>query len=353
MARDAWRLDRRRLVVGGSGLAAVVVGGVSRRGASASPAQGTPETTRDEACLALEAYPVPSGHRPHDVAPEADGTRVWYTAQGAAALGLLDPTTGEVETVPLGDGSAPHGVVVGPDGAAWVTDGGLNAVVRVDAETREVTAWPLERGGANLNTGAFGPDGTFWFTGQGGVLGRLRDGADAVETIDAPRGPGPYGIDATPGGDVYYASLAGSYLGRVVPDGDGFAAEVIDPPTPDQGARRVWSDSRGVLWVSEWRAGQVGRYDPAADAWQEWRLPGEAPQAYAVYVDERDDVWLSDFGANALVRFDPETEGFTSVPLGDPPAYVRQLLGRPGELWGAASGRDELLVVRSACDPAE
>jgi streptogramin lyase len=28
---------------------------------------------------------------------------------------------------------------------------------------------------------------------------------------------------------------------------------------------------------------------------------------------------------------------------------VRQLLGRPGEVWGAESGADALVVVRSIC----
>ena len=75
-------------------------------------------------------------------------------------------------------------------------------------------------------------------------------------------------------------------------------------------------------------------------------MPGASPQAYAVYVDDRDDVWLTDFGSNALVRFDPETEAFVSIPLPDPEAAVRQLHGRPGQVWGAASGVDKLLVVR-------
>ena len=91
-----------------------------------------------ESCLTLETFPVPPGDHPHDVAPAADGVGVWYTGQGAGVLGLLDPESGEVERIPLGAGSAPHGVIVGPDGAAWVTDGGLNAIVRVDAETLAV-----------------------------------------------------------------------------------------------------------------------------------------------------------------------------------------------------------------------
>jgi virginiamycin B lyase len=102
----------------------------------------------------------------------------------------------------------------------------------------------------------------------------------------------------------------------------------------------------GRIWVSEWNAGQVAVYNPADGAWREWRLPGANPMAYAVYVDERDQVWLSDFGANALVRFDPVTETFETFPLPSSPANVRQILGRPGEVWGAASGVDKLVVIR-------
>jgi virginiamycin B lyase len=98
--------------------------------------------------------------------------------------------------------------------------------------------------------------------------------------------------------------------------------------------------------VSEWNAGNLAIYDPADGSWQEWPLPGAAPMPYAVFVDDRDDVWLSDFGANALVRFDPETETFESFPLPDSPGNVRQLLGRPGELWAPESAADRLVVVR-------
>jgi len=98
--------------------------------------------------------------------------------------------------------------------------------------------------------------------------------------------------------------------------------------------------------VSEWNSGQVSVYDPSSGTWRAWKLPGVRPQAYAVYVDERDKVWLTDFGANAIVRFDPETERFESFALPHANASVRQLLGRPGEVWGAESGADQLVVIR-------
>lgn len=310
-------------------------------------AEESNETIVDPADLpTVQEYPVPPGSGPHDVAPALDGG-IWYTAQSAGKLGWLDPVTGEVREIPLGQGSRPHGVIVGPDGAAWITDGGLNAIVRVEPETEEVQRFdlPPERRGANLNTPAFDGNGILWFTGQNGVYGRLDPATGEMEVYDAPRGRGPYGIDATPAGEIYYASLAGSHIAHV--DFETGEATVIEPPTPGQGARRVWSDSQGRIWVSEWNAGQVSVYDPADGSWRQWRLPGDNPRAYAVYVDEDDKVWLSDFGANAMVRFDPETERFTAFPLPSPSGSVRQILGRPGEVWGAESAADKLIVIRT------
>ena len=199
-------------------------------------------------------------------------------------------------------------MIVGPDGAPWITDGGRNAIVRVDPATDEVTAFPLpaDRPGANLNTAAFDGDGILWFTGQSGIYGSVDPETGEMKVFDDPDGRGPYGITATPAGEIWYASLAGSHIAHI--DLATGEAQVVEPPTSGQGARRVWSDSTGRIWVAEWDAGQVGVHDPATGEWEEWKLPGDGPQAYAVYVDERDIVWLTDFGANAIVRFDPATE---------------------------------------------
>jgi virginiamycin B lyase len=293
--------------------------------------------------LVIEAFPVPAGSRPHDVAPAADGG-VWYTAQHLGELGWLDPDSGETVHYPLGAGSRPHGVITDEGGVAWITDGGLNAIVSFDPETETSTVYPLPNAfpNTNLNTAAFDGDGVLWFTGQGGVYGSLDPATGSLEVFEAPGGRGPYGITATPDGDVYYASLAGSHIAAI----EGDTATVIDPPTPGQGARRVWSDSAGAIWVSEWNSGNVSRYVPETGEWATWPLPGNAA-TYAVYVDEVDVVWLSDFGANAMVRFDPRTEEFHTYPLPHDPGEVRQILGRPGEVWGAESAADQLIVIRT------
>lgn len=326
--------------------AATIVSDTTAPDTAETTAQATPdEVAPTTPTYTVQEYDVPAGSHPHDIAPASDGV-VWYTAQATGELGRLDPTTGETRHILLDRASRPHGVIVGPDHAPWITDGGLNAIVRVDPVSEEVTIYPLpeDAPNANLNTATFDHNGVLWFTGQSGIYGRLDPAVGEVEVFEAPRGRGPYGITTTPDGNVYYASLAGSHIAEIdVTTGE---ATTLDPPTSGQGARRVWSDSMGRIWVSEWNAGQVALYDPADGSWREWALPGERPQAYAVYVDEQDRVWLSDFGSNAMVRFDPDTEEFLSFPLPSLNANVRQILGRPGEVWGAESGADKLVVLR-------
>ena len=299
-----------------------------------------------EAPAAQVAYfDVTRGAHPHDVAPAPDGT-VWYTAQHQGALGVVDPKTRKVTQISLGQGASPHGVIIGPDRAAWVTDSGLNAIARVDSETKAVKLYPLpaEFPSANLNTATFDRKGILWFTGQSGVYGRVDPATGKVEAWKAPKGAGPYGITTTPNGEVWYASLAGDHIAKIdTVSGD---VAVVPPPKAGVGPRRVWSDSKGLLWVSFWHSGEIGRYDPQAKTWKVWGLPKSKAGAYAIYVDDKDKVWVTDFAANAIHRFDPQSERYETYPSDRRGAAVRQVLGRPGEVWGAESGTDRLVVVR-------
>ncbi|MCG2595155.1 lyase [Ramlibacter sp. XY19] len=282
----------------------------------------------------------------HDLAPAPDGG-VFFTAQASGHLGWFEPSTGRTELVPLGSGSAPHGVIQGPDHAAWITDGGQNAIARVTWPQRAVTLYKLPEGTpyANLNTCAFDGDGDLWFTGQGGYLGKVAVKTGQVTVKQSPRGRGPYGICATPAGEIWWCSLAGSFIAHV--DRRTGESKIVEPPTRDQGARRVWSDSRGRIWVSEWNSGNLSMHDPAANTWKTWKLPGANPKTYAVYVDERDIVWTSDWGSNAMVSFDPKTEKFEPHPLPRESANVRQILGRKGEVWVPESGTEYITVIRT------
>lgn len=285
----------------------------------------------------FKSFTLPEGNYPHDVSPGPNGT-VYYADQKKGGLGIVDPKTGKVEKVAFGEGSAPHNVITGPGETAWLTDGGLNAIVSYDPTTKKVTVYklPADTGYTNLNTSAFDRKGNLWFTGQTGIYGKVDLATGKVTVWKAPKGRGPYGITGTKTGDVYYASLAGSYLGRInIETGE---VTVLEPPTKGQGARRAWADSKDRIWVSEWNSGNVSVYDPANGSWRQWKLPGSNPKTYAVYVDDEDKVWLADWGANALVKFDPTSEKFEVFPLPYETANVRQIDGRKGEILLPLSG---------------
>ena len=203
--------------------------------------------------MVMQTFPVLAGAGAHDVYPAPDGT-VWFTAQSAGKLGHLDPRTGKSDLIALGPGAAPHGVIVGPDGAAWVTEGGQNAIARVDPATRGVKLFPLpkERRNANLNTAVFDGQGAIWFTGQNGIYGRLDPKSGTMAVFDAPRGTGPYGIATTPGGQVFFASLAGNYLGQI--DLETGGVTVLEPPgaAPRRTARVERQPRRAVdHWLEQ------------------------------------------------------------------------------------------------------
>ena len=288
-------------------------------------------------------FEVPRGAHPHDVAPAPDGS-IWYTAQSQGALGISIRKPAKRYRFRSGR-VAPHGVIVGPDRAAWITDGGQNAIARFEPATSlKLFPLPKEFPDANLNTATFDRKGILWFTGQNGVYGRVDPASGKVEAWKAPKGFGPYGITTTPNGEVWYASLAGDHIVKIdTVSGD---ALMVQPPKSGVGPRRIWSDSKGLLWVSLWNTGELGRYDPMNKAWKVWSLPKSKGGCYAVYVDNKDKVWVTDFLANAILRFDPVTETFESFPSDKRGASVRQLLGRPGEVWGAELGADRLVVVR-------
>ncbi|NMJ43496.1 lyase [Roseomonas sp. JC162] len=284
-----------------------------------------------------------------DVTAAGDGT-VWFCGQRNGTLNRLDPRSGAIRVVTLGPGAAPHGVIRGPDGAAWVTEGGQNAIARVDPADHRVTLWRLPQrfNDANLNTAVFDDRGTLWFTGQNGVVGRFVPATERMEVWEAPRGRGPYGITKTPQGTVWYVSLAGNHLARIDTEAttaEALRVQILEPPTPNQGARRVWTDSRGRLWVSEWNSGNLSVHDPMTGRWGVWRLPGERPRCYSVWVDPTDKVWVTDFSANAILRFDPTTEGFLAFPSDRSGANVRQMDGIAGEAWGGESGTDRIVRI--------
>jgi virginiamycin B lyase len=293
----------------------------------------------------LASYRV-GGHKPADVAP-ARGL-VWWVAPASGQAGSLDPASGAVHPVRLGVGAAPQAVVVGPDGAPWVADAGRNALERIDPRTRAVRTWPLPAGrpAVGLCSVAFDPDGTLWFTGRRGVIGRLLPASGSIEVFDTPAGAEPDALTVTARGEVFYVAPRAGHLARVDPETG--TSDVLAPPTPGPLGRAA-ADAGGRVWVTEPASSQVAVFDPASGGWREWRLPappgtGVAARPADLWAQPDGPLWLADSAAGVLTSFDPRTERFRTVAMPFGPAA--RLAGRGGEVWAAAPGAGRLVVAR-------
>jgi len=229
-----------------------------------------------------------------------------------------------------------------------ITEGGQNAIARVDPNDHKVQLFrlPEKEAYANLNTGVFDKSGIYWFTGQSGIYGRLDPKSGDMSVFKSPRGRGTYGITATPAGDIWYASLAGNHIAKIdIKTGN---ATVVEPPTPNQGARRVWSDSKGRIWVSEWNSGNVSMHDPADGSWKAWKLPGTGSPALMRSMSMRrtrsGSLTLAPMRSCGSI---PVTEKFDAFPSDMSGANVRQLAGKPGETWGGESGTNRLVRIQT------
>ncbi|TCR64093.1 lyase [Bosea sp. BK604] len=328
-------LRRSVLQLGLAGLAfPAIIGRAAATGAS------TPGTRFD-----VTYFDLPGIKGPHGLAATGDGA-IWVCGNKNGTLGRFDPRTSEIKLFELGQGSAPRSLLLAGDGAFWLSDAGQNAILRVDPASGAVQPFklPAERPHADLDAAVL-RDEMLWFTGQEGVIGRLNTKTGKVDLKEAPRGRGVAGIVLTPSGDLWFASTIGNYVAEIA--AETFEVIPAELPKPDQGPRRLASDSKSRIWVTETNSGNVSALDTKSRSWKSWKLPGDRPRPHAVYVDDSDKLWLSDFATNAIVHFDPVTEAFNSLPSDKPGAEVRHMHGRSGETWAAESGHDRLVRIQT------
>src|SRR5215831_6697534 len=128
-----------------------------------------------------------------------------------------------------------------------------------------------DRRNANLNTAAFDHQGVLWFTGQNGVYGRLDPETGAIAVFDALRGTGPYRIATTPDGQVFFASLAGSYLGHI--DVETALSSCWSRPCRAKAHRAFAPTAAASCGSRGWNNGDLFRHDSKAKNWAPWRWP--------------------------------------------------------------------------------
>ena len=207
---------------------------------------------------------LPAGARPHDAAPGRPG-EIWYTAQRQGALGIVDIDAWSYRQVPLGEGSSPHGVVLGPDG--------------IDDT----------------------PDGEIWYVSLAGSHLAKVDRADgSIEVIEPPHENAQLRrVWADSQGELWITGWNSGKLYRYRPASAEWTT--FDLPGEKPQAYAVYVDARDDVWVTDFASNNTLVFDIATEKWIA-TIPGSGPNAQVRQILGRgDEVYLPESGTDRLM----------------------------------------------------
>lgn len=278
----------------------------------------------------MTEYPIPyADSRPRDpFAVSAD--TVWFVGQLDGYLGRLNPQTGAVSQIDLGEGAGPHNVIASRDGRLWVAGNRRGHISVHDASGRMIRSIDMPEDAFDPHTLVLDANQShLFFTVQGGnFVGRIdtKTYEDKLTPIKT-QGARPYGIRVAPDGTVW-ATLFGSHkIARIDPE--TVAVTEIALPRTTARPRRLGITSDGRIWTVDHEEGMLSVYNPVTQVWREWNSPsGAKARPYGMAVDGRDRLWYVETGVrpNRMIGFDPALEEFIfNEPIGSGGRSVRHM----------------------------
>src|SRR4051794_15911188 len=198
---------------------------------------------------------------PHDVILDPDG-KAWYTDFGHQAIGKLDPASGKVTEYPvptLKPGFPPGllDIEIDKRGDLWVGLMLQAGIAKFERRSEAFTMYPLPPA---INTDASQQamvmptssdvDGKVWMNSAGGLAGihRMDLSSKEFETFrpykDFPKGPehSVYGIKADSKNNLFFFDFAVDLVGRI--DAKTGKISLYKTPTPNSNPRRGFMDAQ-------------------------------------------------------------------------------------------------------------
>ncbi len=226
---------------------------------------------------------------------------------------------------------APLQIVVGPDGALWFAqrDGQVGRITT----TGELTEYSVPSAGAQIFTIAAGTDGALWYSGvtDGGSLtkvGRLTtDGVFTQFPLPWPYAA-IYAMTVGPDGQIWFTDNYSDIVARVTPDGTISGFQLPSGRAP----AGIVTGPDGALWFTE-EAGAIGRLT-VDGTFAEYVVPtpNAAPDRIAKGPDGA--LWFTEWAVPAVGRIAMDGS-ITETPLAPPgtsDAYDITA-GPDGALW--------------------
>ena len=155
-----------------------------------------------------------------------------------------------------------------------------------------------------------------------------------VEMYVTPTRPSaPYGIDIDSKGNVWMALFRGeARVGKYDPAADKFTE--YKALTQPGRIRRASVDLQDRVWYGVYDKGVIGWIDAATGQTREAKVPTDLSRPYDPQGDYEGNVWFGDDGQNgATVKFDPRNGQFTFYPTPQMADQPKIELTRDGAIW--------------------
>ncbi len=244
----------------------------------------------------------------HSVVVDHTG-RVWATGE-EGNFAMLDPRTGEMKTFhrPAGMRPAVGGTLdVDSKGNPWATS--TNGAIKLDPATGQYTHYegpPAPEGVCGSECGGWGTygvavdrDDNAWVTNPG---------LDRVLKVESRTGR----VTAVNLAPLVTPEVTETDRQRrlTVRAGQNSA------PTGHKAPRRLAADPNAdLIWVALYTSDGLARINTKTNEVKEYSLPNRYASPYATAVDNTGAVWINTMNHDVLTRFDPKTERFTEYQL--------------------------------------
>ncbi|MGB8966823.1 MAG: hypothetical protein WCB99_14400, partial [Candidatus Cybelea sp.] len=280
------------------------------------------------------------------------GTKDWVPTVDEGAVEKTDTVTYAYKTAeqhaeyPVPSGSKPTGIVGGPGGSLWVTNGGTNKIAKIS-----LAGVPTEYAvpnGAQPNSITEGPEGELWFT-------EAKTKTEDVTTIgkmtplgkmtfyDIPEKSETQGIALGPEKYMWYTLYGINKIAKI-PAGAKASGEAVEYSLPaGSEPSGITEGPEGNMWFVDYGTNKVAKITKSGSV-TEFSLPaGSEPRGIADGSDKK--LWFVDYGTGKVGEI-PATATSSSeiteytLPAGSKPVGITA--GPDGNLWFTDSGTNKI-----------
>jgi len=299
---------------------------------------------------------APAGVRARSGSPDASATlsggivmgpdgAMWFTNGPANAIGRVTGSGALDSFATVSPASGPMGIAIGSDGNYWIAETAANKIQQTTAfgVSQEFAGLSANSAPANI---VAGPDGALWFNESGtGKMGRITTAGVVTEFAAT----GANSIAAGPDGAVWYTESGAAKIGRIT------TAGAIGECTLSNTATQIAAGPDGAMWFTEGAANKIGRLTTDGACILTEYSAGLTANAGldAITLGSDGYLWFTEDAAKNLGRIEPESQTVTEYAL--PPGLSSSVfsgiaVGEEGGVWIAGNAGEivRLLVPAGA-----